>query len=131
VIGWEADWQVPGSHSGNAGPQSPAAFFFRWSGSCPNMQSRLIIDAISKANKQIRSTKIFMDRPNAKGLNKGEAAYKLKSAVFFHERGEIHDRSLDSQAFRASGLNLVVSVIVHWNSVYLGRSVEQLRNQGR
>lgn len=52
------------------------------------------------------------------GLNKGEAAHKLKRAVFFHERGEIRDRSFESQAFRASGLNLVVSAIVHWNTVY-------------
>lgn len=51
------------------------------------------------------------------GLNKGEAAHKLKRAVFFHERGEIRDRSFDSQAFRASGLNLMVSAIVHWNTV--------------
>ncbi|EJU0637217.1 Tn3 family transposase [Salmonella enterica] len=65
------------------------------------------------------------------GLNKGEAAHKLKRAVFFHERGEIRDRSFDSQAFRASGLNLVVSAIVHWNTVYLERAVKQLRQQGR
>jgi hypothetical protein len=50
------------------------------------------------------------------GLNKGESAHKLKRAVFFHERGEVRDRSFDSQAFRASGLNLVVSAIVHWNT---------------
>nr|WP_246485631.1 Tn3 family transposase [Aminobacter carboxidus] len=65
------------------------------------------------------------------GLNKGEAAHKLKRAVFFHERGEIRDRSFDSQAFRASGLNLVVSAIVHWNTVYLSRAVEHLRQRGR
>ncbi len=65
------------------------------------------------------------------GLNKGEAAHKLKRAVFFHERGEIRDRSFDSQAFRASGLNLVVSAIVHWNSVYLSRAVGHLRQKGR
>ena len=64
------------------------------------------------------------------GLNKGEAAHKLKRAVFFHERGEIRDRSFESQAFRASGLNLVVSAIVHWNTVYLSRAVGHLR-QGR
>jgi len=64
------------------------------------------------------------------GLNKGEAAHKLKRAVFFHERGEIRDRSFESQAFRASGLNLVVSAIVHWNTVYLSRAVAHLR-QGR
>jgi TnpA family transposase len=65
------------------------------------------------------------------GLNKGEAAHKLKRAVFFHERGEIRDRSFESQAFRASGLNLVVSAIVHWNTVYLERAVTHLRNARR
>ena len=65
------------------------------------------------------------------GLNKGEAAHKLKRALFFHERGEIRDRSFDSQAFRASGLNLVVSAIVHWNTVYLGRATAHLRQLGR
>lgn len=65
------------------------------------------------------------------GLNKGEAAHKLKRAVFFHERGEIRDRSFDGQAFRASGLNLVVSAIVHWNTVYLSRATAHLRHQGR
>ena len=65
------------------------------------------------------------------GLNKGEAAHKLKRAVFFHERGEIRDRSFEGQAFRASGLNLVVSAIVHWNTVYLSRAVAHLRRNGR
>ncbi|MCZ4292262.1 Tn3 family transposase [Hoeflea alexandrii] len=65
------------------------------------------------------------------GLNKGEAAHKLKRAIFFHERGEIRDRSFESQAFRASGLNLVVSAIVHWNTVYIERAVTHLRNMRR
>lgn len=65
------------------------------------------------------------------GLNKGEAAHKLKRAVFFHERGELRDRSFESQAFRASGLNLVVSAIVHWNTVYLDRAVKELKRAGR
>ncbi len=65
------------------------------------------------------------------GLNKGEAAHKLKRAVLFHERGEIRDRSFESQAFRASGLNLVVSAIVHWNTVYLDRAITQLKREGR
>ena len=46
-------------------------------------------------------------------------------------RGEIRDRSFESQAFRASGLNLVVSAIVHWNTVYLSRATEHLRQSGR
>jgi TnpA family transposase len=65
------------------------------------------------------------------GLNKGESAHKLKRAVFFHERGEVRDRSFDSQAFRASGLNLVVSAIVHWNTVYFARVVDSLKGKGR
>jgi len=65
------------------------------------------------------------------GLNKGEAGNKLTRAVFFHERGEIRDGSFESQAFRASGLNLVVSAIVLWNTVYLSRAVESLRAEGR
>ena len=64
------------------------------------------------------------------GLNKGEAGNKLTRAVFFHERGEIRDGSFESQAFRASGLNLVVSAIVLWNTVYLSRVVENLRVEG-
>jgi len=65
------------------------------------------------------------------GFNKGEAAHKLKRSVFFHERGEIRDRSFESQAFRASGLNLVVSAIVHWNTVYIERAVTHLRKTHR
>tara|TARA_B100000614_G_scaffold223063_1_gene211180 strand:+ start:12 stop:845 length:834 start_codon:yes stop_codon:yes gene_type:complete len=65
------------------------------------------------------------------GLNKGEVAHKLKRAVFFHERGEIRDRSFDSEAFRASSLNLVISSIVHWNTVYLSRAIAHLRQRGR
>ncbi|MGX9120847.1 Tn3 family transposase [Mesorhizobium sp. BHbsci] len=65
------------------------------------------------------------------GLNKGEAAHKLKRAVFFHEGGEIRDRSFESQAFRASGLNLVVSAIVRWNTVYIERAVAYLRSARR
>lgn len=55
----------------------------------------------------------------------------LPSAVFFHERSEIRDRSFESQAFRASGLNLVVSAIVHWNTVYIERAVTHLRKMRR
>ncbi len=65
------------------------------------------------------------------GLNKGEAAPKLMRAVFFSDSAEIRDRSFESQAVRASGLNLVVSAIVHWNTVYLGRATEHLRGSGR
>ena len=75
------------------------------------------------------SSPALRDRCRA-GLNKGEAGNKLTRAVFFHERGEIRDGSFESQAFRASGLNLVVSAIVLWNTVYMSRVIESVRAEG-
>jgi hypothetical protein len=63
-------------------------------------------------------------------LNKGEASNALRRAVFFHRQGEIRDRTFENQSFRASGLSLITAAIVHWNTVYLDRAVQQLRAQG-
>jgi hypothetical protein len=52
---------------------------------------------------------------------------QVDPSPFFHERGEIRGGSFESQAFRASGPNLVVSAIILWNTVYLSRAVESLR----
>ncbi|MEQ1954887.1 Tn3 family transposase [Mesorhizobium sp. CN2-181] len=41
------------------------------------------------------------------------------------------NRSFESQAFSASGLNLVVSAIVHWNTVYIERAMTHLRSMRR
>jgi TnpA family transposase len=68
-------------------------------------------------------------RANA-GLNKGEAHHALKRAVFFHRLGEIRDRTFENQCYRASGLNLAVAAIILWNTVYLGRAVDELRSRG-
>ncbi|MHB8455980.1 MAG: Tn3 family transposase [Acidiferrobacterales bacterium] len=65
------------------------------------------------------------------GLNKGEAKNALARAVFLNRLGEIRDRSFESQRYRASGLNLVVSAIVLWNTVYLERAVQALQDSGR
>lgn len=64
------------------------------------------------------------------GLNKGEARHALARAVFFNRLGEIRDRSLEQQLYRASGLNLVTAAIAHWNTVYLERAVQHLRATG-
>ena len=68
-------------------------------------------------------------RTNA-GLNKGEARNALARAVFFHRLGEIRDRTFENQRYRASGLNLTVAAIILWNTVYLGRAVDELRSSG-
>ncbi len=64
------------------------------------------------------------------GLNKGEARNGLARAVCFHRLGEIRDHSYEDQRYRASGLNLVVSAIILWNTVYLAEAVETLKKQG-
>ena len=64
------------------------------------------------------------------GLNKGEARNALARAVFFNRLGEMRDKSFENQRYRASGLNLVTAAIVLWNTVYLERAVQALRDHG-
>ncbi len=64
------------------------------------------------------------------GLNKGEARNALARAVFFYRLGEIRDRSFEQQRYRASGLNLITAAIVLWNTVYLERAIQALREHG-
>ena len=64
------------------------------------------------------------------GLNKGEAENSLRRAVFFNKQGEIRDRTLENQRYRACGLNLVVAAIILWNTVYLDRAIKALRAHG-
>ena len=65
------------------------------------------------------------------GLNRGEAKNALAWAVFFSRLRELRDRSFENQRYRASGLNLVVTAIVLWNTVYLERTVQALRARGQ
>ena len=60
-------------------------------------------------------------------LNKGESRNSLSRAVFIHRLGEIRDRTYENQQHRASGLNLVVTAIILWNTRYLERAIAALR----
>ncbi len=64
------------------------------------------------------------------GLNKGEARNALARAVFFNRLGEMRDRSHEDQMHRASGLNVLCAAIALWNSIYVERAIEELRNRG-
>ncbi len=63
-------------------------------------------------------------------LFKGEARNALSRAVCIHRLGRIHDRSLQDQQYRASALNLVVSAITVWNTIYIEKAVQHLRKDG-
>lgn len=64
------------------------------------------------------------------GLNKGEARNALARAVFMHRLGEIRDRGLENQSYRASGLTLLTAAITLWNTVYIERAIESLKRKG-
>jgi hypothetical protein len=50
--------------------------------------------------------------------------------VFFNRLGEMRDRSFENQRYRASGLTLVTAAIVLWNTVYLERAIQAIRDHG-
>ena len=66
-------------------------------------------------------------RTTSQELNKGESRNSLARAVFIHRLGEIRDRTYENQQHRASGLNLIVTAIILWNTRYLERAVATLR----
>lgn len=73
--------------------------------------------------------KLFRQRVH-QALFKGEVRNSLSRAVCIHRLGRIHDRSLRDQQYRASALNLVVSSITVWNTIYIEKAVQHLRNKG-
>jgi TnpA family transposase len=66
-------------------------------------------------------------RDASRELNKGESRNSLARAVFIHRLGEIRDRTYENQQHRASGLNLLVTAIILWNTRYLNRAITVLR----
>ena len=66
-------------------------------------------------------------RQTGQELNKGESRNSLARAVFLHRLGEIRDRTYENQQHRASGLNLLVTAIILWNTRYLERAIAALR----
>ncbi|MBX9930672.1 MAG: Tn3 family transposase [Methylobacterium sp.] len=60
------------------------------------------------------------------GLNKGEARNALARAIFFCQLGELRNRTFENQAYRASGLNLVVAAVILWNTRYLAMAAANL-----
>ncbi len=64
------------------------------------------------------------------GLNKGEALHALARQLFFGRLGELRDRAFEDQMHRASCLHLLMAAIAAWNTVYLTKAIETLRERG-
>lgn len=63
-----------------------------------------------------------------RGLNKGEFMNALARAIFFGKRGELRERELQGQLQRASALNIIINAISVWNTTYLQKAIEHLKN---
>src|SRR3546814_11754734 len=73
----------------------------------------------------------WLENPNLRrrcqaGLNNSEQRHVLTQAIYTFRQGRIIDRSHDAQQYRASGLNLVIAAIVHWNTTYMDAAVQHL-----
>ncbi|MEZ5834861.1 MAG: Tn3 family transposase [Geminicoccaceae bacterium] len=66
-----------------------------------------------------------MQRRARIGLNKGEAHHALKNALRIGRQGEIRDRTTEGQHYRMAGLNLLVAIIIYWNTGQLAHAVAQ------
>lgn len=113
-----------------------ASLMLRKLASYPRQNSlALALREIGRLERTLFTLRWLLDPPWRQqvtaGLNKGEAKNNLARAVCFNRLGEIRDRTYDQQRHRASGLNLVVAAIVLWNTLYLERAVEALRQKGR
>ena len=71
-----------------------------------------------------------MQRRANTGLNKGEAHHVLKNALHIGRQGEIRDRSSEDQHYRMAGLNLLVAIVIYWNTAHLDGAVRQRKHAG-
>ena len=60
-------------------------------------------------------------------LNTGETRNSMSRAVFIHRIGEIRERTCENQQHRFSGLNLLVTAIILWNTRNLEHALAALR----
>jgi TnpA family transposase len=112
-----------------------ASLIVRKIGSYPRRNSLAIaLRELGRIERSIFMLNWFMDpalrRRVTAGLNKGEARNALARAICFNRLGEMRDKSYENQRYRASGLNLVTAAIVLWNTVYLERAVNSLKEHG-
>jgi TnpA family transposase len=113
-----------------------ASLLVRKIGSYPRQNGlALALRELGKIERTLFMLEWFADpvlrRRVTAGLNKGEARNTLARAVYFNRLGEMRDRSIESQSHRASGLTLVTAAIILWNTVYIERAVEALKEHGQ
>jgi TnpA family transposase len=63
-------------------------------------------------------------------LNKGESRHSLACKVFYGQKGELRQRYREGQEEQLNALGLVVNAIILWNTIYMDRALEEMRQRG-
>ena len=63
-------------------------------------------------------------------LNKGESRHSLARKVFYGRKGEVRQRYREGQEEQLNALGLVVNAIILWNTIYMDRALEEMRQRG-
>jgi TnpA family transposase len=69
-------------------------------------------------------------RKIGKQLNKGEALHTLRQFLFFLNESKIRIADPEDQQLQADCLNLMTNAVILWNTVYMWKAIEQLKNDG-
>jgi TnpA family transposase len=64
-------------------------------------------------------------------LNRGEGRHRLARTVFYGQRGELPQRYREGQEDQLHALGLVVNAIIVWNTMYMERALDHLRQAGQ
>lgn len=54
----------------------------------------------------------------------------LRQFILFAEEGKIYKRTLEDRQHQAKCINVVTNAIVLWNTIYIGKVIEQLESEG-
>lgn len=100
-----------------AGPLSIRNFL------CHPIQFRALfeISGVSAISRYSSGVRLFRD-------SWGGRCYSASS--LYAPAGEIRDRGLENQSYRASGLTLLTAAISLWNTVYIERAIDSLKRKG-
>ena len=69
-------------------------------------------------------------RKIGKQLNKGESLHILRQFLFFLNESKIRISDPEDQQLQADCLNLMTNAVILWNTVYMWKAIEQLKNDG-
>ena len=63
-------------------------------------------------------------------LNKGEAVNDLQQFLHLGREGRIYARQAEEQENHFGCLNLLINIVIIWNTVYMAEIIDQLKREG-